>query len=105
MGLSGIHFEVCASFFDFLTYYQSFNPSETSPPAEVMKLSYILLLVLVAMVTAESHDYYESSYSQEEPQSNYYNRRSGRPSKKGGIIGSVQIDKTPRENDKVRMQS
>ena len=57
-------------------------------PAEVMKLSCVLFLAVVAIVTAESYEYLQNSHSQEDPQSNYYSSRRGRPSR-GGFVGLV----------------
>ncbi|XP_043206582.1 uncharacterized protein LOC122372959 [Amphibalanus amphitrite] len=56
-----------------------------------MKLSCVLLLALVAMVVADSSEYYQSDYSQEYSQepSNYYSSRRGRPASRG-IFGKLK---------------
>ena len=57
-----------------------------------MKLSCVLLLALAAVVAADSYEQYQTSYSQEEPQSSHLSSRRSRPAKKQGIAGSVLRD-------------
>ena len=52
-----------------------------------MKLSYVMVLALVAVVAADSFEHYQSDYSQEDP-SNFYSRQS-RPRRREGFVGSV----------------